>query len=140
MAEKRTKSDGFMLRFPDGMRDRLKELASLSGRSLNAEIIDRLEKSIKWPQVSLPDGLEYGAIQNLPARKLAYLEAEFESFIISKTVKALQDHKLSQLNLVSRFEEVVNYAPEEERPRLRQELRELLERVGIKPVDEDDGR
>lgn len=38
-------SDQFALRFPDGMRDRIKDAAASSNRSMNAEIIDRLEKS-----------------------------------------------------------------------------------------------
>lgn len=40
-------SDKFMLRFPDGMRERLKEEAGKSGRSMNGEIIHRLEKSLR---------------------------------------------------------------------------------------------
>lgn len=36
-------SDQFSLRFPDGMRDELKEVAKANGRSMNAEIIARLE-------------------------------------------------------------------------------------------------
>ncbi|WP_156295585.1 Arc family DNA-binding protein, partial [Methylobacterium aquaticum] len=39
-------SDQFNLRFPDGMRDRLREAAEANGRSMNAEIIARLEKSL----------------------------------------------------------------------------------------------
>lgn len=38
-------SDQFPLRLPDGMRDRLKEAASESGRSMNAELVNRLEQS-----------------------------------------------------------------------------------------------
>lgn len=38
-------SDKFMLRFPDGMRDRIKAAADANGRSMNAEIIARLEAS-----------------------------------------------------------------------------------------------
>ena len=38
-------SDQFNLRFPDGMRERLKADAAANGRSLNAEIIARLEAS-----------------------------------------------------------------------------------------------
>lgn len=36
-------SDQFPLRFPDGMRDELKKAAKENNRSLNAEIIARLE-------------------------------------------------------------------------------------------------
>lgn len=35
-----------MLRFPDGMRDRLKAVAAANKRSLNAEVIARLEESL----------------------------------------------------------------------------------------------
>jgi hypothetical protein len=38
-------SDQFVVRFPEGMRDRVAKLAAANGRSMNAELIDRLEKS-----------------------------------------------------------------------------------------------
>ena len=40
-------ADQFMLRFPDGLRDRCKELAKKNHRSLNAELISRIEKSME---------------------------------------------------------------------------------------------
>ena len=39
-------SDQFVIRFPEGMRDRIANLAAAHGRSMNAELIDRLEKSM----------------------------------------------------------------------------------------------
>jgi len=36
-------SDKFMLRLPDGMRDRIKLSADKNGRSMNAEIVARLQ-------------------------------------------------------------------------------------------------
>lgn len=39
------KQDQYMVRFPDGMRDRIKEAAEDSGRSMNQEIVARLESS-----------------------------------------------------------------------------------------------
>ncbi|WP_281502989.1 Arc family DNA-binding protein [Ancylobacter crimeensis] len=39
-------ADKVMLRLPDGMRDRLAEAARENGRSMNAEIVSRLEKSL----------------------------------------------------------------------------------------------
>lgn len=39
--------DQYMLRFPDGMRERLKSLAAENGRSLNAEIIYRLQTTLE---------------------------------------------------------------------------------------------
>ncbi len=42
-------SDQFPLRLPDGMRDRLKDEAQKNKRSMNAEIIARLEASFTAP-------------------------------------------------------------------------------------------
>jgi len=39
----------FQLRMPDGMRERIQELAEKNRRSMNAEIIFRLEKVIFEP-------------------------------------------------------------------------------------------
>jgi hypothetical protein len=43
--QNRTLQDKFMLRLPDGMRDRLKDAAAENNRSLNAEIVSRLAES-----------------------------------------------------------------------------------------------
>ena len=40
-------SDKFMLRFPDGMRDSMKELATKNRRSMNSEIITILDREIQ---------------------------------------------------------------------------------------------
>lgn len=40
-------SDKFMLRLPDGMRDKLKEAAQSTKRTLNAEIVARLEQAFE---------------------------------------------------------------------------------------------
>lgn len=41
------KLDQYIVRFPAGMRDQLKEAAKKNNRSLNAEIISRLELTLK---------------------------------------------------------------------------------------------
>ncbi|WP_370275112.1 Arc family DNA-binding protein [Pararhodobacter marinus] len=43
-------SDKFMLRLPDGMRERIKSAADANGRSMNAEIVATLEE--KFPEPS----------------------------------------------------------------------------------------
>jgi len=40
-------SDKIMLRVPDGMRDRIAEVAKANGRSMNAEIVARLQGSFE---------------------------------------------------------------------------------------------
>lgn len=46
-------ADRYIIRFPDGMRERIKELAEKNGRSMNAEIIARLEESLGHKDVDL---------------------------------------------------------------------------------------
>ena len=38
-------SDKYIVRFPDGMRDKIADVAKTNGRSMNAEIVHRLESS-----------------------------------------------------------------------------------------------
>ncbi|NTG12337.1 Arc family DNA-binding protein [Agrobacterium rhizogenes] len=40
-------SDQFSLRLPDGMRDRIKDIAMQNHRSINSEIVTMLEKHIR---------------------------------------------------------------------------------------------
>lgn len=42
-------AEQYTVRFPDGLRDRIKAAADASGRSMNAEIIKRLEDSFDAP-------------------------------------------------------------------------------------------
>lgn len=39
--------DQYMVRFPEGLRDKIKEVAAANGRSMNSEIIARLEASFQ---------------------------------------------------------------------------------------------
>lgn len=54
MAEEKSQpnrdSDKFMLRFPDDMRERIADAAAKNGRSMNSEIIARLQASFKEVQ------------------------------------------------------------------------------------------
>ena len=48
------KLDKFMLRFPDGMRDAIRQAAEASGRSMNAEIVHRLQVSLNEEAEGMP--------------------------------------------------------------------------------------
>jgi hypothetical protein len=50
-------ADKFMVRFPDGMRDRINEAAKAAGRSMNAEIVARLASTFKPEQQTLDLGM-----------------------------------------------------------------------------------
>lgn len=57
--ENRTLSDKYLLRLPDGMRDRIKEAAARNGRSMNSEILATLEQAYPPPTISIHQALEH---------------------------------------------------------------------------------
>lgn len=58
-----SKQDQYMVRFPDGMRDKLKALADENGRSMNAEIVARLDVSLR--EVPRSDQLDLAELAQL---------------------------------------------------------------------------
>lgn len=48
--QNRTWTDRYMLRMPDGMRDKIKGAAEANNRSMNQEIIARLEATFRMSQ------------------------------------------------------------------------------------------
>ena len=58
--------DKYVLRLPNGMRDQIKASAEKNGRSMNAEIIDRLQKSF--------DGGDKNDLTTLLSRALTIAE------------------------------------------------------------------
>ncbi|MBZ9678230.1 Arc family DNA-binding protein [Mesorhizobium sp. ES1-1] len=61
LAENRTKSDQFLLRFPPGLRDRVRAYAEYQGRSMNEEIIRILER--EFPAPVTVSGSVHGLLQ-----------------------------------------------------------------------------
>ena len=65
--QNRTSKDQFMLRLPDGFRDRIKEIADVNKRSMNAEIVSALEAHLELfgirspPPFDYPGPFDYGA-------------------------------------------------------------------------------
>lgn len=51
-------AEQFVVRFPDGMRDQISAAAKASGRSMNAEIIARLQESFIHPKDRIPGSPE----------------------------------------------------------------------------------
>lgn len=90
-------SDQFNLRLPDGMRDALKVEAEIAGRSLNAEIVSRLARSLAAGQrarmvrsanLTEEEKAEGYAATDDIARRLAQLSAELEAIAVSSVAKA----------------------------------------------------
>lgn len=59
------KQDQFVVRLPDGMRDRIKAAAEANNRSMNAEIVATLED--KYPAPSSPDAIRAAFTELLDA-------------------------------------------------------------------------
>ena len=52
-------AEQFVVRLPDGMRDRISDAAKAAGRSMNAEIVARLQASFEAPATA-PESLAAG--------------------------------------------------------------------------------
>lgn len=63
--EQRTLQDKFMLRLPDGMRDRIRAAAEAGGRSMNAEIVKTLEAA--YPRNATIDALASEIVEKVEA-------------------------------------------------------------------------
>lgn len=51
-------ADRYIVRFPPGMRERLKEAAERHNRSMNAEIVNRLANSFGWDDLAEVPGYD----------------------------------------------------------------------------------
>src|SRR5690606_36348613 len=115
MSVNRSKPDQYQLRFPPGMRDRLKAAADRRGRSMNAEIIDRLERSFKgWPKISLPDDL-FERVRKATHEQRTDLEAEITKFAADAVNRALPSTPILHRDLQDAFYTMLRLAPEEQR-------------------------
>lgn len=86
-----------MLRFPDGMRERLKAEAARNGRSLNAEIIHRLERSLMTPVERANAEIEEEA--RALYKRLGSLEAEL--------ARATEESRQQQKEIKSWFQRLL---------------------------------
>ena len=92
-------SDQFMVRFPEGMRRRIKEIADDHGRSMNSEIIRMLEKAIDDYDWERHQQLEYKQLieENPETFKLDEKGVILDNFIVqleditSKTISSFID-------------------------------------------------
>lgn len=84
-------ADKFMLRMPEGMRDRVREAADASGRSMNAEIVQRLEESFatKAPLGFNVNVLE-DALEEMRAARRS-IEERLDSSVVNLVKARLRD-------------------------------------------------
>lgn len=83
------KQDKFMLRFPDGMRDRIREEAEANGRSMNAEIIHRLEQSFANRSIRTGTLLTAEEARQQAEETRVHLKAAFRDYLIEEVDEAI---------------------------------------------------
>lgn len=93
--------DKYVVRFPDGMRDRLKAAAEANKRSMNAEIIARLDRSLMSGIERHSDEMDDGTRAIL--RQLSTLESEL--------ARAREEDKRLRQELMEWIKRALHIAP-----------------------------
>ncbi len=86
--------DKYVVRFPDGMRDRLKEEAANSGRSLNAEIVNRISFTLEnHPETILDLMTQIDGVEN----EITVMEGDLRSQALEIAELKRQNGKLLEI-------------------------------------------
>lgn len=64
-------ADKYVLRMPDGMRDKITELAKANGRSMNAEIVLILQQALDARGARVTEAIDVDALAEALAERLA---------------------------------------------------------------------
>ena len=72
-------ADKYIVRFPEGMRDKLKAEAKVNNRTLNAEVVARLERSFSTTDMGLQgDALDHLGLMSMMLSMLLMLNDKFQ--------------------------------------------------------------
>jgi len=82
------KQEQFIIRFPDGMREAIRDAASGNGRSMNAEIVQRLETTF---QMDVERSLMVGSYL-IGETSAAQLRQEMQDMLESALAEILKSH------------------------------------------------
>lgn len=125
MTEKRNKPDQYQLRFPPGLRDRLKAAATVRGRSMNEEIVHRLESSFaSWPRVTLPGDLAE-RVSRADPRKRIPIEAEVNELVADFVGKRFPAPPALHRDWVQMFHRLLDEMPDQDQDRFRERFDKL---------------
>ena len=87
-------ADKFMLRLPDGMRDRIADAASVAGRSMNAEIITRLHASFEARKAD-PSEVHEIELQLLELEvKFTGLMSRYRALVVDNEMQHMRERQL----------------------------------------------
>jgi plasmid stability protein len=129
MTTNRSKPDQYQLRFPPGLRDRLKDEADRRGRSMNAEIIERLEQSLRgWPKVTIPEQL-FERVKRARNYQRDEIEQQINKSAIALIEKSLPSSGAMHRDFLGLFYQVLNMVPDEEREGLQERFKGLFDEL-----------
>lgn len=114
-----------MLRLPEGMRDRLKDAADQNGRSMNSEIVHRLDS---FDQLKDTIKRYEQEIQKSRQRHDAVARILNEEMERRREIEAEASKQQSRLEEIQKREQSIKDFGEELRERLREEIRVDLKR------------
>jgi hypothetical protein len=100
-------AEKFVLRLPDGMRDEIAKAAKANGRSMNSEIVARLQRSLATPQLKLNTSAKYKGI-SAGFRHGREVEAE-ETAPTSEISERLGEFSSEELEDVARVLETLRW-------------------------------
>lgn len=137
--------DKYVLRLPDGMRDRLKAAAEANNRTMNSEIIDRLDWSFdSWPRIALSHELKQRALNSSKDTRIDY-ERQLSSY-----ANDLADVRFPSLNpdvseILNKLSEFIVHMPTERHGELVEKIKEIMRKhsslgtdLPKSVIDEDD--
>ena len=106
-----------MIRLPDGMRDELKEAAEQNGRSMNAEIVARIEEHPRLSRLKMD--ADYLKLENerlvaeLTEAKSSLDEVRFQKFALQELMKQRRQSEELEAEGLSSIEERFNELKEQ---------------------------
>lgn len=121
--------DKVIARLPDGMRDKLKASAAANKRSLNAEIVERLERSFPtWPHIAVPTWIMERVNAASPEQRMG-AEAQINTLVEDFLEQQFPDPFGDANGVMDQFSALVRRAPERLRPKFRQEMEKLVQSI-----------
>jgi hypothetical protein len=123
------------LRLPEGLRDRLRRGSLNSGRSMNNEVVDRLEQSFRtWPRVSIPAEL-YERVRRAPQYRRAEIEQDISKAAAQVVERALPTSGALHRDLLGLFHQLLRKVPDEKREDLDARFKALWDDLYVETDD-----
>jgi chromosome segregation ATPase len=117
--------DKYVLRLPDGMRERIRLAADENNRSMNAEIVDRLEESFDWIRKKALHSAEINDLNNEKERLYQELDDYKDKAAIHEQARIESLAEIKSLRLKLREVDEDAARRQAEIANLRQELGEV---------------